>query len=263
MVNNNQINMEQEEQERKLKSLLTGQDFEITEKQSQLLETAKVCARAYVQMSNGIAVLSDLQEDVCYVYSGLFGRTLGIPEYSLNASSAFEHEIFRSIPNEDLLERHILELRFFHFLKSVPISEKTDYYATCLIHFQREGLPDLPVLHSARYLFCHANGSVWLGLCTYTPFPYIEGKMAGNIVNTRTGEIILPEQYKQYDCNLLSKRQLEILSLLAKGTGSKQIADKLYISVHTVNRHRQDILSKLNVTNTAAAVEIGLRMNLI
>lgn len=256
--------MEQQEQEYKLKSLLTGQDFDTTEEQSQQsLETAKDYAHAYVKATNGIAVLSDLQKDVCYMYSGLFGHTLGIPEYAVNASSAFEYEIFSSIPDEDLLERHILELRFFHFIKSVPISEKTNYYATCMIHFQRNGFPPIPMLHCTRYLLCHTNGSVWLGLCTYIPFPHIEGRMVGNIVNTRTGEIIQPEQYRQYDCKLLSKRQLEILSLLAKGTGSKQIADKLYISVYTVNRHRQDILSKLNVANTAAAVEIGLRMNLI
>lgn len=62
---------------------------------------------------------------------------------------------------------------------------------------------------------------------------------------------------------ILSRRQLEILSLIAKGVPSKQIADNLNISVYTVNRHRQDILASLKVANTAAAVEIVLRMNLI
>ena len=55
----------------------------------------------------------------------------------------------------------------------------------------------------------------------------------------------------------------EILSLIAKGVPSKQIADNLNISIYTVNRHRQDILATLKVANTAAAVEIALRMNLI
>ena len=61
----------------------------------------------------------------------------------------------------------------------------------------------------------------------------------------------------------LSRRQLEILSLIAKGVPSKQIAGNLNISIYTVNRHRQDILATLKVANTAAAVEIALRMNLI
>ena len=69
--------------------------------------------------------------------------------------------------------------------------------------------------------------------------------------------------YEACDRKILSRRQLEILSLIAKGVPSKQIADNLNISVYTVNRHRQDILASLKVANTAAAVEIALRMNLI
>ena len=72
-----------------------------------------------------------------------------------------------------------------------------------------------------------------------------------------------PEQYERYDAQLLSKRQIETLSLIAKGYGSKQIAEKLCLSIHTISRHRQDILSRLNVTNSTAAVEIGMRMHLI
>ncbi len=83
------------------------------------------------------------------------------------------------------------------------------------------------------------------------------------MTNTRTGRAVDSEQYLKCDNLLLSKRQIEILSMLAKGIGSKLIADKLNISVHTVSRHRQDILSRLRVTNTAAAVEIGFRMHLI
>ena len=45
--------------------------------------------------------------------------------------------------------------------------------------------------------------------------------------------------------------------------GSKQIADALCISVNTVHRHRQNILAALQVNNTAAAVQIGLRLRLI
>ena len=78
-----------------------------------------------------------------------------------------------------------------------------------------------------------------------------------------TGETIGRDIYEASDCKILSRRQLEILSLIAKGVPSKQIADKLNISIYTVNRHRQDILASLKVANTAAAVEIALRMNLI
>jgi len=44
---------------------------------------------------------------------------------------------------------------------------------------------------------------------------------------------------------------------------SKQIADKLFISVNTVNTHRQRIIEKLNVSNTAEAVQHAGRLGLI
>ncbi|MDO4163924.1 MAG: LuxR C-terminal-related transcriptional regulator [Bacteroides sp.] len=248
------------EPEQELKSLLMRQEFSTECGQEELIEIAKGYAYAYAQATNGIAVLSDFQNDVSHIYSGSFGRTLGLPGYVANRDSAFEREVFDNIPYDELIERHILELRFFHFLKSKPVTEKIDFNATCLVHFQRKGMPPVPVLHTTRYLLCHPNGSVWLGLCTYTPFPQFNSHVEGSIVNDRTGDTVCMEQY---DDLLLSRRQIEILSLLAKGEGSKQIADKLSISVNTVSRHRQDILTRLHVTNTAAAVEIGLRTHLI
>jgi DNA-binding CsgD family transcriptional regulator len=51
--------------------------------------------------------------------------------------------------------------------------------------------------------------------------------------------------------------------LLASGLISKQIADKLFISVNTVNTHRQRIIEKLDVTNTAEAVKYGVSVGLL
>ena len=47
----------------------------------------------------------------------------------------------------------------------------------------------------------------------------------------------------------LSERELEILKLIESGLGSKEIADKLFISVHTVNTHRSNILEKAGKSN--------------
>lgn len=252
------------EPEQELKSLLTEQPFEVLTDRDQLLTVAKTYAYGYVQATGGIAVLSDFNKNICHTYSGNFGLAMfALPEYAMDDSSAFETVVFNGVFKEDLLERHVLELRFFHFLKSIPIRNRTDYQASCLIHFRKADSSKLAVLHSTRYLQYQANGSVWLGLCTYIPFPHIQGKMEGCIINTVTGETVHKEQYVPHDRLMLSKRQTEILSLLAQGVSSKQVADRLNISVYTVNRHRQDILSCLRVANTASAVEIGLRLNLI
>jgi DNA-binding NarL/FixJ family response regulator len=53
----------------------------------------------------------------------------------------------------------------------------------------------------------------------------------------------------------LTKRQLEVARLLADGLRNGDIAERLGISSHTVRRHMEAILRRLNVTNRAAAAK--------
>ena len=62
---------------------------------------------------------------------------------------------------------------------------------------------------------------------------------------------------------LLSEREKEILSMIKDGKSSKMIADLLKISVHTVSRHRQNIIEKLCVSNTFEAITAARDMLLI
>lgn len=54
----------------------------------------------------------------------------------------------------------------------------------------------------------------------------------------------------------LTKREREILELIAAGKTSEEIAETLSISVFTVNTHRQNIIKKFNVKNTAALIQL-------
>ena len=55
----------------------------------------------------------------------------------------------------------------------------------------------------------------------------------------------------------------EILHLIREGRSSKQIADVLDISIHTVNRHRHNILEKLSVGNSHEAITAASAMRLL
>lgn len=249
---------------RELKSTLTGQRFDPVDNRELLLDEAKAHAAAFARMTEGIAVLSDFSRGVCHTYSGKFGqRVFSLPEYSADGNSPFEEAIFDGILKEDLLERHILELRFFNFVRNAPEERRTHYRMACLIRFRRPDGAELPVLHTSRYIRWDSSGSVWLGLCTYVPLPPVDPTDRCGIIDSVTGETVEKERYTRNDGRILSPRQTEILALLAKGAGSKQIADRLRISVHTVNRHRQDILAALKVANSASAVEIGIKLRLI
>ncbi|MCC9136018.1 LuxR C-terminal-related transcriptional regulator [Pontibacter silvestris] len=55
----------------------------------------------------------------------------------------------------------------------------------------------------------------------------------------------------------LRKRELEILNLICKGMSTKNIADKLFLSLHTVTTHRRNIQKKLGTSNVADLVSLA------
>jgi DNA-binding NarL/FixJ family response regulator len=61
----------------------------------------------------------------------------------------------------------------------------------------------------------------------------------------------------------LSKREREILTLIAEGSTSKEIANKLSISVQTVEAHRSNLMSKLKVRNMAGMVLYAARTGMV
>lgn len=61
----------------------------------------------------------------------------------------------------------------------------------------------------------------------------------------------------------LSKRELEILGLLAQGHSNQEIAEKLFVSLSTVKTHIQNLFEKLDVKRRLQAVEKAKRLNLI
>jgi DNA-binding NarL/FixJ family response regulator len=61
----------------------------------------------------------------------------------------------------------------------------------------------------------------------------------------------------------LSERELEVITLIAEGYTNQQIAEMLYLSAHTVNTHRKNIMGKLGVKNTAGIVMYAVKTNLV
>lgn len=61
----------------------------------------------------------------------------------------------------------------------------------------------------------------------------------------------------------LSKRELEVLGLMAEGHSNQEIAAKLFISLSTVKTHNQNLFEKLDVKRRTQAAEKARRMGLI
>ena len=61
----------------------------------------------------------------------------------------------------------------------------------------------------------------------------------------------------------VTKREKEIMELISHGFSNKEIAEKIFVSISTVDAHRYNILKKLEVKNTAEMITKAIRMKLI
>jgi len=81
---------------------------------------------------------------------------------------------------------------------------------------------------------------------------YVSPSLSGDLTDYWEG---IREGVKK---SILTNREREVLSLIAGGKSNKEIADMLYISVHTVERHRANLMEKLNFKKTADLVKYAI-----
>jgi DNA-binding NarL/FixJ family response regulator len=70
---------------------------------------------------------------------------------------------------------------------------------------------------------------------------------------------------EEFNCGpiTLSERENEIITLIAEGQTNEQIAELLFLSKHTINTHRKNIMAKLGVKNTAGIVMYAVKTGLV
>jgi DNA-binding NarL/FixJ family response regulator len=71
-------------------------------------------------------------------------------------------------------------------------------------------------------------------------------------------ELILGNQSDNNELPLITKREGEILKLIAEGLTNQEIADQLYISTFTVDSHRKNLLLKFRAKNTAILIKTAV-----
>lgn len=246
-----------------LSEKLLQQEFSSTlESENLQLKKCQEIAQNFVDLENGIAVLSDLQNNKSYVFSGKLATALEIfQEKNIQEiESIWEEELFAKLNAEDVLQKHLLELQFFQFIKTIPFEEHKDY---CVV--SRLRIADNPnqtaLLHKMFY-FTNANDkNVELALCLYH-FDFLNSSLHhGMIINTANSSVI--HQTETGNSTFLSVREKEILKMIQDGKRSKEIAELLFISINTVNRHRQNILEKLRVGNMTEACMMAAKLRWI
>jgi len=91
------------------------------------------------------------------------------------------------------------------------------------------------------------------------------------ILSANEGKLYLSLDINSIDLNpevapdvpVVSRREKEVLQLIVDGLTNPQIAEKLFISLHTVDSHRKNLLAKFNVNNTASLIRVAIKNNLV
>ena len=95
------------------------------------LERYKQIAMGYAEMENAVSVLSDMHTNVSYVYYGRFSQVFGWNRENgteEKIDSIWEEKILKQIHPDDLHDKYLQELRFFHFVRRQPKTKRTDFY---------------------------------------------------------------------------------------------------------------------------------------
>lgn len=243
----------------KIEQLLVDQADGICVEEEEL--RLRIIAKSYADNECCIAVLTNLRTKNSHIYIGKTGEMLGFGkagDYQV-VDSLFEDEIYCRIPDEEFSIRNLEELAFLRFIQTTTSAkEGYPYYMATNVHMADNNGVLHNVLHRIYYFGSEAKHGLCYGLCLYNFTA--EKHQRARIINKVTGEERAIEVSDLH--GLLTEREKEVLLFIQKGMPSKEIADRMAISKHTIDRHRQNIIAKLQVNNCTEAIfkakELGL-----
>ena len=146
-----------------------------------------------------------------------------------------------------------IDKKVWEFLDTLPEEEKLAYKYIYELRVLERG-KYVRMIYQMRILAFKGDNFLAMGIIDIAPEQSANTSVRFQIKNCLTDEIV-PFAIESATDVLLTPREREILALAKEGMFSKEISEKLNISIHTVNRHRQNILEKLQVDNIIEAMK--------
>lgn len=213
-------------------------------------------ARCMAEIEHVVAVVSDLGLRTSRIFRGTFADTIGLGDYN-SENSIWEKKILSLMPEHERDEKYFAELRFYNHVRRLGKSGK-NYCLMSKLRLTGSNGRTVDVLHRMYYIY--RGDTIRFAICLYGPLT-VDFKGKSMAVNSATGHC--EELTPSTDSAILSDRERQVLTLINSGMRSSEIATRLSISVHTVSRHRQTILQKLQVKNSVEACRVAMSMQLI
>lgn len=192
---------------------------------------------------------------------------LGIP------SEEFSLELFfQTLHPEDLKKLNEKEKFVFEFLlNNVPTEDMPLYKVVYLMRLRHTNGEYKTILHQSRTLNISKDGKIQQSICVHTDITHLGIPFDNKISFIGNGRpsyfsIDTEKEFKLADNNyekLFTRREHEILIFLSKGMDVNEIADELFLSPHTINTHKKNILQKTKCKNTAELIASCIREGII
>jgi DNA-binding CsgD family transcriptional regulator len=219
--------------------------------------------QSMAEVSNSGVHVFDLNRKESVFYSSNFGKLLGYnpSDYELQNYRFFESKIHP----EERMQLAINGISLLKMFNAFSIDEKLNHKVIDEYRMLNAANKYVRIIEQYQVLALDKKGQIWLMLSIVDISPNqndTDGAIRCQLLNFRTGNVI-PVEIPQKAELALSKRELEILKLVKDGLLSKEISDKLSISVHTVNTHRQRVLEKLDANNSFEAVIFASKFGLL
>lgn len=211
--------------------------------------------------NSGIGIFDISKKEVVF-YSSNFGKLLG---YSSADYETLGQDFFaKKIHPEDAYKCSINGVSILKILSNFNRSEKLTHKMISEYRMLNKQNKYVKLIEQYQILELDEKGQIWLLMNIVDISPNqdeLEGSKS-KLYNFKTGQIISLEEDPKIQFEL-TKRETEILIMVRDGLLSKEISDKLSISVHTVNTHRQRFLEKLGANNSMEAVIFASKYGLL
>jgi len=213
------------------------------------------------QMNNSCIFVAEKNESYLYL-SPNFGDFFGYKVEELEGSQDSDF-LERRIHPDDLQILGSVQIRLLDYICSLPEEEQKSYKHIFEFRVLGKNNKYVRIISQHQIIDTSPKGNpILLGVVDVSPDQTPDTGIRFTLMNFKTGEIIPFSINEETESNL-TKREMEILKLINNGMYSKEISNKLFISIHTVNRHRQNILEKMNVNNVQEAINYTRRLGLL
>lgn len=195
-------------------------------------------------------------------YSSNFGVLLG---YEPDDYKDLGQQFFASkIHPDDAIKCSINGVSVLKILNNFSSDEKFNYKLITEYRMLNSQNQYVRLIEQYQVLELDTFGQIWLMLnvVDVSSNQDVLEESKSQLLNFRTGKIIPIEASSKVQVEL-TRREIEILKYVKDGLLSKEISNKLAISVHTVNTHRQRFLEKLGAKNSLEAVIFAAKFGLL